>query len=130
MKRILFFLNIAFLSVFACQSQDKTNKIGSDAKHEVLSASDFKTKISNGDIQLVDVRTPKEFAAGSIENALNINYLAEDFSARIQSLDKNKPVYIFCLSGVRSGKAARVMEGLGFSKVYDLKGGYSAWPKK
>ncbi|MBK7871137.1 MAG: rhodanese-like domain-containing protein [Saprospiraceae bacterium] len=130
MKRILFFLMIAFFSAVACQSQDKTNKMASDAKHEVLSVSDFKTRIADGDVQLVDVRTPKEFEEGSIGNALNINYQAEDFAAKIQDLDKNKPVYIFCRSGVRSGKAAKVMEGLGFNKVYDLQGGYLAWPQK
>lgn len=121
---------IAFFSVIACQSQDKTNKITSDAKHEVLSVSDFKTKIADGSVQLVDVRTPQEFAAGSIDNALNINYQAEDFATKIQALDKSKPVYVFCRSGVRSGKASKVMEELGFSKIYDLQGGYLAWSQK
>ncbi len=107
----------------ACQAQ-----ADQAAAYQVLSITDFKTKITaDSTLQLVDVRTPEEFGAGSIGNALNINYLSENFSEKIQALDKSKPVYIFCRSGNRSGKAGKIMQQLGFKEVYDLQGGYLNW---
>ena len=45
----------------------------------------------------------------------------------MSKLDKNKELYIYCKSGNRSGKAARKLKELGFTKVYDLRGGISNW---
>ena len=82
----------------------------------------------NPKAQLVDVRTPAEYQEGTIEGSRHINFYGEDFTAQLEAqLDKNQPVYIFCRSGNRSGKAAVMMEELGFKKVYDLDGGIMAW---
>lgn len=85
--------------------------------------------VSNSDIQLVDVRTPKEFQEGHIENAILIDYKSEDFSKKIQELDKDKPVYLYCRSGNRSGKASLILIASGFEEIIDLEGGYLAWSK-
>lgn len=87
----------------------------------------YATLAQKSHIQLIDVRTPKEFAEGTIGNAQNIDYLAEDFSTNILALDKDQPVYVFCRSGNRSEQAREIMLDLGFTKVYDLDGGYNAW---
>ena len=78
-------------------------------------------------IQLVDVRTPEEFAEGHIQHAVNINFHDEDFSSQIAELNKKRPVYVYCRSGKRSGKAAKEMVALGFTQVVNLKGGLLAW---
>lgn len=129
MKKVFFFLGIIILSTVACQSQNNSKETGA-ATSEVLSLADFKAKIADGKVQLVDVRTPQEFAQGTIGDAVNIDYLGEAFSGKIQALDKSQPVYIFCRSGNRSGKAAKVMQELGFKEIYDLQGGYLAWSKE
>lgn len=129
MKKVFFFLGIIILSTVACQSQNNSKETAT-ATNEVLSLADFKAKIADGKVQLVDVRTPQEFAQGTIGDAVNIDYLGEAFSGEIQALDKSQPVYIFCRSGNRSGKAAKVMQELGFKEIYDLQGGYLAWSKK
>lgn len=129
MKKVFFFLGIIILSTVACQSQNNSKETAA-ATSEVLSLADFKAKIADGKVQLVDVRTPQEFAQGTIGDAVNIDYLGEAFSGEIQALDKSQPVYIFCRSGNRSGKAAKVMQELGFKEIYDLQGGYLAWSKK
>ncbi|MBT8252947.1 MAG: rhodanese-like domain-containing protein [Flavobacteriaceae bacterium] len=94
---------------------------------EVLDKPAFKDAIKSGKVQLVDVRTPEEFAGGHIEKATNIDFLADDFSEAILEVNKDKPVYIYCRSGNRSGQAAQIMQKLGFKTIYDLKGGYLAW---
>lgn len=79
------------------------------------------------EIQLIDIRTPKEFADGHLEEAKLIDYYATDFMNKMSKLDKNKDLYIYCRSGNRSGKAAKKLESLGFPKIYDLEGGIIKW---
>ncbi|MES2652550.1 MAG: rhodanese-like domain-containing protein [Bacteroidota bacterium] len=81
-------------------------------------------------IQLVDVRTPKEYNEGRIGNAINIDFNAPDFEANIQKLNKNKRVYIYCRTGNRSVKASEKMRALGFRKLYVLPVGMEGWKKE
>ena len=77
--------------------------------------------------QLVDVRTPGEYAGGHIGNAQNIDYNGADFKTKIDALDKSKPILVYCQAGGRSKKACTMMKGLGFSEIYELKSGYGDW---
>lgn len=88
------------------------------------------TEFSQKDINdgiLIDVRTPQEFEAGHLDNAVNIDWFANDFTKKIETLDKEKPVYVYCKKGGRSTKAAHVLDSLGFEKVIELEGGYDAF---
>jgi len=78
-------------------------------------------------MQLVDVRTPNEYKSGHITNAININYYDQDFSAQISKLNKSKPIYVYCRSGVRSKYSSQILKKLGFKKIYNLKGGILNW---
>lgn len=79
------------------------------------------------DVQLIDVRTEDEFNGGHIQKAINIDWNGNDFDAQLTSLDKTKPVLVYCLSGGRSKKAAAKLNELGFKEVLELDGGYLAW---
>jgi len=79
--------------------------------------------------QLIDVRTADEFNGGHIDNAKNIDWNGNDFDTQVTSLDKTKPVLVYCLSGGRSKKAAIHLAELGFKEVIELNGGYLAWEK-
>ena len=79
--------------------------------------------------QLIDVRTEDEFNGGHIKNAKNIDWNGNDFDAQLTSLDKTKPLLVYCLSGGRSKKAAAKLTELGFKEVLELDGGYLAWSK-
>lgn len=94
---------------------------------ELISSTDLNSKL--GDIQLIDVRTPKEYTDGHIKDATNINFYDDDFITQMSKLDKDKDLYIYCRSGGRSGKAAKQLEAAGFTKVYDLQGGMKNWNK-
>ncbi len=125
----LFLLLFMMVYTVACQSQGNQNT-PKQSQIEVLPKLVYKEKIENSiAVQLVDVRTPAEYSAGHIDQALNIDYNAPAFEQRIQTLDKTKPVYIYCQSGGRSSRAAKVMQSLGFQQIYDLQGGYLAWQR-
>ena len=99
-----------------------------DSKHQISDKVSFADSLKSKQVVLIDVRRPEEFEVGKIEDAQNINVLApESFNTEIEKLDKSKPVYIYCRSGNRSGKAAQIMQDSGFTKIYDLEGGYLNW---
>ena len=81
------------------------------------------------DVVVLDVRTPKEFQAGHIKGATNINFQDKDFADRVAKLDKSKTYVIHCAAGGRSARACKKMDGLNFSKLYNLEGGMGAWEK-
>ncbi len=94
----------------------------------ILDRTAYADAIMPGKIQVVDVRTPKEYNGGHIKNAINVDFFnASIFKKSFEKLDKEKPVYLYCRSGARSQKAARRLVDMGFSKIYDLKGGYMRW---
>lgn len=93
----------------------------------LVSQEEMETFVNMEDVQLLDVRTPKEFNAGHIASAQNINFLSPSFEHDILKLDKTKPVIIYCQMGGRSAKCATKMKALGFTKILDYKGGFSKW---
>ena len=75
-----------------------------------------------GGATVVDVRTDEEYASGHVAGALHANVLGDQFEQRMAALDRDAPVYLYCASGVRSGRAARVLEGMGFQRVVNAGG--------
>jgi len=82
---------------------------------------------ANPDFAIIDVRTPTEYAEGHLENAVNINFNADDFEDRISELDRDKTYVIYCRSGVRSAGARDVMERLDFREIYNVLEGIIGW---
>ena len=85
----------------------------------------FETKLASS--QILDVRTPEEWAEGIIEGATMMNFYDDDFEAQLEKLDKEKSVAVYCRSGGRSGNAMDMMAKNGFKVVYNLEGGTTAW---
>ena len=89
----------------------------------VLPVSEFETKLKNAkDAQLIDVRTPNEYLEGALTDAKNIDWNGDNFEAEVSKLDKSKPVFVYCLAGGRSNKAATKLINMGFTEVYDMQG--------
>lgn len=94
----------------------------------VLTASQFNDSIHlKPDAILLDVRTPAEYSKGFIGNAKNLDYNGEEFKTLITKMDKNKPYFVYCMSGGRSSAAINEMQEAGFKNIYELKGGILAW---
>ena len=76
---------------------------------------------------VLDVRTPDEYAEGHLADAVNVDVLAPDFADRVRAMDlpTDGPVYLYCRSGGRSGKAAEVLRGLGHGGALNV-GGFEA----
>ncbi len=94
---------------------------------ENIDAAAFAEIIKGKDVQLVDVRTANEVAAGKIEGAVNIDYYGKSFAEEIAKLDREKTIAVYCRSGNRSGRAMSILKDLGFTKIYNLSGGMSGW---
>lgn len=75
----------------------------------------------DGSVQLVDVRTQAEYAAGHIDGFINLP--VDQLREHLEQLDKTKPVYLVCQSGLRSYIASRILKGSGFACSH-LAGGY------
>ena len=75
------------------------------------------------DLVTIDVRTPPEFQAFHLDNAINIDYLSEGFLDRIEELDKNRNYLVYCRSGRRSVRTAVLMKNFGFPNIIHLEGG-------
>ena len=122
MKNLFVLFVMTALFVFASCSNSN------NAAQTLLNPSEFSSKWKNTEQAiLVDVRTPGEYAGGHIENSLNIDWNGSNFEHAITQVDKNKPVFVYCLSGGRSGSAASFMRKNGFKEVYELEGGMLAW---
>lgn len=99
---------------------------GNDSVQSV-SAPIFDKEIKSDAAQLLDVRTPKEYAEGHIEGALNIDVQSDDFKKEAEKeLSKDSVVYVYCRSGRRSLDAAEILTELGY-KVVNLSGGIIEW---
>jgi thioredoxin len=93
-----------------------------------LNVNEFNDKLKQmPNAQLIDVRTPGEYADGHLTNALNFDWNGATFETQIKKLDKQKPVFVYCLSGGRSGSAAANMRNAGFKTVYEMNGGMMKW---
>jgi thioredoxin len=117
LQRIIY-ISFYMLLLASCTAQTKTS----------LTADEFEKAIAKDSIQILDVRTPGEYAGGHIKNTLLANWNdTKEFERRIAFVDKKKPVYVYCLAGGRSAAAAEKLKSLGYENVYDLKGGMNAW---
>lgn len=110
--------NFLFLLFIGFTSQTSSVKVLEKENFQVLMKQES---------QVIDFRTPEEYALGYIEGAILIDYKASDFQASISALNRNVTYLIYCRSGNRSGKASKIMDSLGFKKIYDLKGGFMNW---
>lgn len=98
---------------------------------ENVSTNEAEKLLTNSEVQLLDVRTPEEFQKGYIPNALQANWLdKKEFQRRVESVDKNKPVLVYCATGGRSSQAAKWLTENGFVNVYNLEGGFTRWKQE
>ena len=118
-----YFIALTFLLSVSCgpKSEQPGQQLDMDA---------FETRLENTPERiLLDVRTPEEYQGGHFPNATLINIKDADFTDRVSALDRSKPVFVYCASGIRSEKAVIVLNDLGFKEVYELQGGFNEWAR-
>lgn len=115
----------ATLAVAGCSATTTTT--GNKTRPETLDAKGFAELIAEPGVVVVDVRTPEEYQAGHLRDALLIGIADPDFADQIAKLDKSKTYALYCRSGNRSGQALAYMRKAGFTQVHHLGGGIGAW---
>ena len=122
--RIYFQFLIIFILSVSSSCSNTAQTTGS------VSPDEFEKAIQQKNVQILDVRTAGEYQTGHISGALQADWTNEQqFIDRTSHLDKNKPVYVYCLSGGRSSAAAKYLREQGFKEVVNMQGGISAWRK-
>lgn len=121
---------LAVLAVSNVHAQvGKQAQIGAQAVQRDLNPARFNQAIATGNFQLIDVRTPKEFSAGHIAGAVNIDWTAADYEAAFSRIDAAKPLLLYCHGGGRSEQALEYLLDKGY-RAQHLDGGIVAWRKE
>ena len=121
MTRIVAFL---VLVLFSCSESGQGEQVIS----KVINATELNQLLKEKTgIQLIDVRTQREFQSGHLKKAKLIDYYKSDFKKQLDALDKDKPVAIYCAVGVRSNNTLKMLKVMGFKEAYDLSGGINSW---
>jgi thioredoxin len=94
--------------------------------HQV-NATSFNKLILDQKGSLIDVRTLREFKNGHIENAGQLNYYAGDFRQKLLLLPKDQPVFLYCNTGYRSERAAKILAQNGYTEIFNLEHGILEW---
>ena len=123
MKTLFFLAMLTFIA--ACSSS--SNNVYGQVINKKVEKAEFAKLMKKSGVQLIDVRTSREFSNGFIAGAKNIDYNGDSFEKQIKKLNKNKPVLVYCAAGGRSENAAELLKEWGFKEVYDLIGGYNSW---
>jgi rhodanese-related sulfurtransferase len=113
-----------FFVLGACSEKESSDDAALDVQAFEEAINDTSDKI------ILDVRTPEEFNEGHIRYAMLADFHSDDFKDRVNKLDKQTPVYVYCASGVRSDKAATIMREQGFKEVYVLAKGFNDWTEQ
>jgi thioredoxin len=118
-KKYIMTMMVLFSStVFLVSCQNKQNNAGGK-----LSAKEFNQYLTeHPNAQLIDVRTAEEFNEGHIKGAKNLDINQDGFEAKLNELNKEEPVLVYCLSGGRSGSAAGMLRSKNFKTVYEMPG--------
>jgi rhodanese-related sulfurtransferase len=75
----------------------------------------------NESLQIIDARSPKQYAVSSVEGAINIPLA--DLREKAQTLDPSIPTITYCNKGVTGNAAQNILLNLGFKQVFNLSGG-------
>ena len=119
MKTLLSTICFAAITLLACQSKNEFKSISVD---------EFETLIAQPNVQRLDVRTSAEYNEGHIPSSLNLDIKEEaHFTLAVDSiLNKEHPIAVYCRSGNRSKKAAKILCEKGY-EVYELSTGITGW---
>lgn len=89
----------------------------------VIPLQKFKELLQEEPGVIIDVRTKGEYNNGHLKKAdYNYDMSSSDFEQKIKKLDKDKNYFLYCRTGVRSGRATQIMKRNGFENVYNVGG--------
>lgn len=124
-KKLKLLICTVISAVFAVSCQQ--SQTPATAKNEIkqVSVQETSEAVKSENVQFIDVRTVEEYQSGHAPKAVNMPL--DNLGAELAKLDNEKPVYVICQTGRRSQIAAELMQKNGFTQLYNVKGGTSAW---
>jgi phage shock protein E len=133
-KLITTFLSSAVLLTLTSCDVKESGTIELDAPLQVefqsqnVTAEEAKALLSIDNApQVIDLRTPEEFASGHIPGAVMIDFKSPDFKTELAKLDRSREYLFHCKSGGRSTQSLDAWKELGFGKIYHLNKGMLSW---
>lgn len=132
MRMIVVLVMVFAMSGAENLAQEKSTKPVAEKKESIaqnlkVEEFDAKRKADTNSTVVLDVRTKEEYRAGHIPGSLLVDFTSDGFEQQVAKLDKDKTYLVHCASGGRSARACKVMERVGFKKLYNLEGGMTAW---
>jgi rhodanese-related sulfurtransferase len=91
-----------------------------------------KEMIDRGEVFILDVRTPEEYAAGHINGSTLLavqDIPAQELDNRLKEIPKDRKILVYCRTGTRSTRASKILVENGFAEVYNMQGGITEWIK-
>ena len=106
----------------------KSPEAGEGQKVQEVNADEAEKLIRTGGVAVLDVRTPKEWAAGLLaKGAILLDFHGPDFQQGLTALDRGKSYLVHCAAGARSAKTRDKMVELGFKSIHHFAGGSRGW---
>ena len=135
MKKVLVSLVIAVAGLTggagltACSSQSAAETVAAAQAAGItrVGPQAFAEVLARPGVEIIDVRTPEEFAEGHIDGAVNIPVQSADFTERISQLDPAVTYAVYCRSGNRSRPAVAAMRDAGITEIVELESGTKGW---
>jgi rhodanese-related sulfurtransferase len=120
----LAFLVLATLPVLGADTPSGTPSVT-----RRIGIEEYEKLRANTNVVILDVRSKSEFDKGRIPGAINIDINSTRFADAASALDKSKAYLVNCAVGMRSAKACKKMETMGFTNLFDLSPGFDGWKK-
>jgi rhodanese-related sulfurtransferase len=105
-------------------------KVSDKNTYTNINVQQGKEMIDRGEVFILDVRTPEEYATGHIKNSTLLavqDIPAKELDINLKEIPKDRSILVYCRSGSRSVAASTILVGNGFSKVYNMQGGITEW---
>jgi len=140
-SKILIAFLLLLTIIFSCNKTDESIKQKNIQKEKVVTNTIINERITldkaksiidnrkRVEINIIDIRTPKEYTSGHLDRSQNIDFY-QDFKYNINKLKKNKKYLIYCQTGNRTKSALKTMKELGFKSVYEMDKGIAGWREK
>ena len=128
-KRVITISSVFVLfSLMACS----VNKLLENGVYRELSSKEYERMLTEGNINIIDVRSKSEYNKTHIKGAVNASYFSGNFLEIVleYNLDTNKVTLIYCETQHRSPAAAKRLSKIGFNRIVDLKKGMRVWRKE
>ena len=134
-NRWTFFMALLITCCMACNTSKtdtkSTETAGGEPQEQAtvhnVSPEKFKELMKQPNTTVIDVRTFQETSKGKIEGAMDIDIRQEGFEDKIKLLPKDRTYLVYCRSGRRSTAACEIMLKNGFTKLYNMEGGWNAY---